>query len=483
MANQTSYRGEISSTLADYRAKGQKEASKHRPPTDATGLDHNEATIVSDAQTWLANEQRLFDSAVAEASRADVEVEQKAVELQTKVDQLVSDTSLSSTIEADMSADRQALVVVTETRMKAEVDYRSFRAANAITEQARYPESHVMHFAIVLGLALLETMINALFYQNAQGIMGGFSVALGVAAVNMGGAMLLGSGFRFKNLAALEMKILGWFCLVLFLVFSVYCNALFAAFRSEYQMLVDPSEVVQLRQAFSLAAGEAKQIFFLNMQVADLTSFVLLSLGVLLSLMAFVKGYTFDDRFPGHGAKDRMMVIAQRAEQEKQDLLRQKIKDFLHRRRGEVQAAIHEPAQLINRVSSRLADLKSAQAILKAQSQSVQRDFALVLGAYRDANTAVRATDPPRYFQDIPDLLRRVSDEGAATLIQSLTQAQEQLKVLREHNEDALNANLAQLQSDAAGILNKTLTQFLEDVEIEAKERIDRSVHAIHRAT
>lgn len=73
--------------------------------------------------------------------------------------------------------------------MKAEVDYRSFRAANAIMEQARYPDSHVMHFAIVLGLALLETVINAFFYENAQGLMGGFSVALGVAAVNMGGAM------------------------------------------------------------------------------------------------------------------------------------------------------------------------------------------------------------------------------------------------------------------------------------------------------
>lgn len=476
------YKGELSFKLAEYRTKGQKTASQNLPPTDATGMDNNETSLLSEADKWLVDEQRLFDFSLTEASRAGVEAQQKAVELQAKVDQLVSDTSLLRTIEADMSADRQALVAAAEGRMKTEVDYRFFRAVNGITEQARYPESHVMHVAIVLGLALLETIINAFFYENAQGLMGGFTVALGVAVVNMGGAMLLGVGFRNKNLAALEMKIMGWLCLLLFLVFSIYCNALFAAFRSEYQLLVDPSEPLQLREAFTLAAGEAKRIFVFDMQVADLTSFILLGLGVLLSLLAFYKGYTFDDKFPGHGFKDRTMVAAQRAELMKQDLLRQKIKDFLQHRRAEVQAAIHEPAQLINRVSSRLAELQNAQAMLKVQSQSVQRDFALVLGAYRDANTAVRATDPPKYFKEIPVLTHRVNDDGAAPLIQSLNRMQEELKAQREQHQEPLNNRLHQLQGDAAEIMSKTFTQFLAEVELEAKGRIDRLVHAIHRA-
>lgn len=479
----TNYKGELSSSLAEYRKKGQTEASKHRPPTDATGLDQNETTLLSASEKWLVDEQRLFDSAVAEASRAGVEAQQKAVELQTKVDQLVSDDSLLSTIEADMSADRRALVAATESRMKYEVDYRSFRAVNGITEQAHYPDSRILHLAIVLGLAMLETIINAFFYENAQGLMGGFTVALGVAVVNMGGAMMLGYGFRYKNLAALEMKILGWLCLGVFIAFSIYCNALFAAFRAEYQLLVDPSEYAQLRQAFTAAAGEAKKIFLFDMQVADLTSFILLGLGVLLSLLAFYKGYTLDDRFPGHGRLDRLMVAAQRNELEKQDLLRQKVKDFLQHRRAEVQASIHEPAQLISRVSSRLADLQNAQAMLKSQSQSIQRDFALVLGAYRDANTAVRATDPPKYFKEIPDLTHKVSDAGAAPLIQTLNQSLEELKAIREHHQEPLNNRLRQLQGDAAAVMSTTFVQFIEDVEVEAKTRIDRLVHAIHRTS
>jgi hypothetical protein len=477
-----SYQGELSAKLSEFRVKGEKEASKHRPPTDATALDQNETALLSEAEKHLVDEQRLFDFSVSESSRTGVDAQQKAIELQAKVDQLVSDTSLQGTIEADMSEDRQGLVAATEMRMKTEVDYRSFRAANGVTEQARYPESHVMHFAIILGLALLETIINAFFYENAQGLMGGFTVALGVAAVNMGGAMLLGIGFRYKNLASIDMKILGWLCLVIFLIFSIYCNALFAAFRSEYQLLVDPSDPLQLRQAFTQSAAEAKKIFLFNMQVADLTSFVLLGLGVLLSLLAFYKGYTFDDKFPGHGFKDRAMVAAQRAEVEKQDVLRQKVKAFLQRRRSEVQAAIHEPAQLISRVSSGVADLQNAKAMLKAQSESIQRDFSLVLGAYRDANTSIRATNPPEYFKEIPNPIHRVSDVGAIPLIESLSAVLLQLKVLRETQQDPLNDKLRQLQGDASEIMTKTFTLFLADVEAEAKSRIDRMVHAIHRS-
>jgi hypothetical protein len=476
------YKGELSSKLTEYRMLGQKEASEHRPPTDATGMDHRETSLLSEAEKYLVDEQRLFDMSVSGASHAGVEAQQKAIELQAKVDQLVSDTSLLSTIEADMSDDRQRLVVATEIRMKTEVDYRSFRATNNITQQAQYPESHVMHIAIILGLAMLETIINAFFFENSQGLMGGFTVALGVAAVNMGGAMLLGYGFRFKNLAAADMKVLGWLCLGFFLVFSIYCNALFAAFRSEYQLLVDPADPLQLRQAFTLSAGEAKKIFLIDMQVADLTSFVLLGLGVLLSLLAFYKGYTFDDRFPGYGSKDRIMVAAQRSELEKQDELRQKVKGFLQHRRSEVQSAIHEPAQLIKRVSTGLSELQNAQVMLKAQSESIQRDFSLVLGAYRDANTSIRANDPPSYFKHTPNLLPKVSDVGAGPLAEGLNRTLEQLKVMQEKHQDLLNNRLRTLQGDAAFIMTKSFTLFLDDVEGEAKGNIDRLVNAIHRA-
>lgn len=482
MSVHTSYSGEIAAQLADYRVKGQKEAAAHRPPSDATHMDLHETSLQAQAERWLTDEQRFFDFVLTESSRAVVEVGQKAVELRAKVDQLISDRSLIGTIQADMSADRQALIAATESRMRAEVDWRAFRAANNITEQASYPESHIWHFSLIALLALIETAVNAFFYENAQGLLGGFFVALGVAALNMGGAMVLGMGFRFKNLSAPDKKLFGWFCLVAFLILSIYCNALFSAFRGEYQLLTDPTDPLQLRQAFATAVSESKRIFVLDMRVADLMSFVLFGIGLILSGVAFWKGYTFDDRFPGHGKKDRSVKAAQRAEVERQDLLRQKVKDFLHHRRAEVQAAVHEPTQLISRTSSRIAELEHARVRLGAQAQAIQRDFTLVLDAYRQANTAVRATDPPAYFKEVPKLAHLTSVGAATEVAEALSKAQDEVKSLREEHQNPLNEKLRALQGDAANILNRTIGDFLKEIDAEAQERINRMTPTIHRA-
>jgi hypothetical protein len=482
MLTTVNYHGEIAAKLAEFQRKGQQEASKHRPPTDATAMDQNEVALRSEAERWLVDEQRLFDVVMTEGRRTTVEVQQNAIELQTKIDQLVSDNSLFGAIEADLAGERNNLVAVTEKRLRAVVDWKAFCAQNNITGQAIYPESHIWHFAVVLAFALVETVINAFFYENTQGLLGGFTVALGIAVINMAGAMSLGAGFRYKNLSATEWQALGWSCLIVFIAFAVYCNALFAAFRAEYQLLADPTDVRELRRAFTISTGEAKRVFYLDMQLSDLMSFILFGVGTLLSIFAFYKGYTFDDRFPGHGSKDRLMRRAQQQELELQDCLRLKVRDFLHHRRGEVQGAAHEPAQLINRASSRIADLQHAQSLLNSQGQAIQRDFGLVLGAYRAANASVRANGPPTYFQTIPQLLERISGAPALSLIQELVSTQEQLKLLRERNQEPINTRLRRLQEDSAEILGRVLTEFFVKIETEAKGRIDRLVPAIHRA-
>lgn len=477
----THYSGEIASLLEDYRTKGQREASEHRPPTNSAHMDQNESSLQSQADKWLSDEQQLLNIVVTNANKIVNDIRQKAIALLDKADQLLTDNTLQSTIEADMSADRAQLIAATENRMRLEVDWRAFRKENNIIEEASYPESHIMHFAIIAVLVLLETVINAFFYENAQGLLGGFTVALAVAAVNMAGALVLGICFRYKNLATAEMKVFGWLCLILFIALSLYCNALFSSFRAAFQILVDPNDPIQLRQAFTQAGIEAKRVFILDMRIADLMSFILFGTGIILSGLAFWKGYTFDDRYPGHGKKDRAVKAARLAEMDKQDILRQKVRDFFHQRRAEFQAAIHEPAQLMSRASTCFAEVKHATLLLVTQAQSIQRDFALVLNAYRHTNTSVRATDPPAYFRVIEDLTTKVNSAATDTVTEELTKVQDEIKVTREKLQAPLNEKLQSLQTNAATVLNQTITAFLQDLEAEAKERINRMTHAIHQ--
>jgi len=88
-------------------------------------------------------------------------------------------------------------------------------------------------------------------------------------------AVALGSAFRFKNLRAPHHKIFGWLSLLAYILSSIYLNALFAAFRSEYQLLSDPTDSAQLRIAFSAATQAALKVYKFQMPVGDLMSFLL----------------------------------------------------------------------------------------------------------------------------------------------------------------------------------------------------------------
>jgi len=481
MTTYKSYAGELSEKLADYRQRGQKEASKHRPAQDAAVPDQHESALRSDAEGWLASEQRLFDSTLTELSRGVTEARQKAIELGGQVAQLVSDDSASSAIEAELAGDRPALVKATETRLRTEAALKYFRATNDIHVEARYPESRIHHVAIVLVLALVETVINTFFYENNQGLIGGFFVALGITAMNIGFALIFGYWFRYKNLAALDKKIAGWAALITFVVVTIFCNALFAAFRTQYQLVTDPSDIKELNEAFQRAWPEAMLIFRADPQFKDLWSFVLFGIGILLGILACWKGYTLDDRFPEHGDLDRDYKKASAQESEQHDRVRQKVRELLHHRRAAVQAALHEPSTQVGILARRVADVTHAKDELQTRTSAIQRDYSLVIDAYRAANNAVRSVPPPAYFSQPTTLSMQVSGDGAEAVLAELATVQGELKTLSDTNREPLNERLRALQQNSTDLLGKTLSDFLGEVRKDAEGVIARMTPTIHR--
>ena len=481
MPTYNSYAGELSTKLANYRALGQKEGSKNRPAQDAAVADQHESALRSEAENWLSTEQRLFDMQLVESSKGATEAKQKVIELRATVDQLVNDDSARSTVDAELAGDRSALVKTVELRLRAEAAYRYFRAQNDIHDEPHYPDSVLWHFGILAVLGLIETVTNAFFYENSQGLLGGFFVALGIAALNMGTAMFLGNWFRYKNLTSIDKKVMGWLALAAFLFTTILFNALFASFRTEYQLVADPTEFKEVAAAFQRAWPETMRIFRADMQFRDLWSFLLFGLGILLSIAAFWKGYTLDDKYPGHGHVAKELKKAVQAEHELQNQLRQKVKDLLHHRKAAVQAAIHEPSTQMGMLARRIADLTNAHGALESQANTVERDYDLVRDAYRQANVSIRSVPAPGYFNERVQLSTRVSGSSAERVIAELTTVQSELKELREAHQDLLNAKLRELQDDSSDILNRTLQGYLGDVRKEAEEDIARMTPAMQR--
>lgn len=479
----THYTGSLTSGLDDLTRKARQEAAAFRPPTNAVRMDQNEVALQSSAEKLAANEHQLFSHVLAEASREAHELLHKVPQLEARIQRVLANDSLQTECAAELAEERASLVSSTEQRMRHDVDLRAFRAKHGITEQAVYPDSHVWHFAIILVLALGETSINAFFYENAQGLLGGFIVALSVSAVNMFGALALGWGFRLKNLGDADKRAAGWACSLAFVVLTIYCNALFAAFRSNYQILANPTDPMQVRRAFREAAGQAGHVFVFGMQFGDLMSFILFGVGLLLSCLAFYKGYTFDDRYPGHGAKDKKAKTARDAELALRESARQKVKGLLQRRRSELLSLTREPEDLMSAAGQRAAAVQHAHTVYSASQDAIQRDFALLLRSYRDANAAIRATEPPAYFRQMPDIRVPVDPGVPAGVLEVISSGHEQAKAVREKYQQSLNAKLNELQRESAVLLDSSFGEFLRSIDRDAEEAINRMTVAAERAS
>lgn len=481
MTTTSSYSGQLAAKLQDYRSLGMKEGAKNRPPQDAAGSDQHELALKAQADGFLNGEQRLFDAALTEASREATTARQKVIQHQLAVEQLVSDTGTLEAVEAELASDRMQLIRATEARLRAEAEIKYFKATNNIYEEASYPESTIWHFGVIFALAIVEMVANAFFFENNQGLLGGLFVAAGIAFLNMGSALMLGIGFRFKNLASIDKKVFGWACLVAFVVVAIFCNALFASFRSEYQLVVDPTEPGQISEAFLRAWPQALAIFRADMQLKDQASFILFGFGLILSTVAFLKGYGIDDKHPGYGAKDRRFKRLLNDEQRLQETARRKVRDLLHARKASVQAALNEPNNQIGMLARKFADLQHARTQLHSQATAIEREYVMVVDAYRHSNTSVRAVPPPEFFKQRPTLSAQVDSAHADAVAAELTAAQDEIRLLAAQHKDSLNQRLIALQNDTAEVLKKTMNAFLSDVQKEANDAVSSSIQVIHR--
>ena len=132
-------------------------------------------------------------------------------------------------------------------------------------------------------------------------------------------------------------------------------------------------------------------------------------------------------------------------------------------------------------LARRVAELTHSKGSLQAQAAAIQRDYSLVVDAYRAANNAVRAVPPPAYFSQAPLLSTQVDGKGAEPVLAELSAVQDELKTLADANREPLNERLRVLQQNSTELLGKTLTDYLEDVRKDAEAVISRMTPTIHR--
>lgn len=167
-----------------------------------------------------------------------------------------------------------------------------FKEKNELTKKgrhsARYPESTYLHLGVLFVSLLIEGIANMSFFPQDLGLIGGFTTAFLVSLANVAVCFVIGWMFlRELNHINVYRRIIGGavFLCALVIVFGLH------------------SSVAQFRE---LAVRNPDATFFNALSfdprgLQDVESLLLLAIGWIISVVAFWKGYTFDDPYPGFG--------------------------------------------------------------------------------------------------------------------------------------------------------------------------------------
>ena len=212
------YGGQLQKQVDAFQRQGLQHGRQNLPSSNALANDQIETKLQAEATGYILGEQALFSTSIADIEKQLSIAEQKLAEFEIHCASLDGDNLVSDQIEHHMSADRHTLVDLRVTELSLRADLNGFKAVNGINNQAHYPDDMLLHLAWIFLCMALETVINAFFFENEGGLLGGAVYALAISVVNLGLAGVFGYFFRFVNHSEFFAKLWGVTCLILFLL-------------------------------------------------------------------------------------------------------------------------------------------------------------------------------------------------------------------------------------------------------------------------
>ncbi len=365
---------------------GQEYGRQNLPASDSTSLDPVEQRIVEVIQNRILktrSEYELADQNLATASRV-AEIDAGI----SRVRDMVEESLVDLRTQARASHDEVFLRRERAQRCKQEV--KDFREENGLKREARPNRTRQPQVFILVVLIAIEGLLNGSILARGLegGLIAGWIIALGLAAMNTVAAFLL--GWMSHNLVHIKVsrKLAGALVLLGWLAWMVSLNLGVAHYRDALGG-PDPD---------SAGATALAELRSHPLSVRDFQSIMLLALGILFSAVAFYDGFGMDDSYPGYGAVTRKWEEACEEFQEvkKHQLLTLGIlKDQrISRVRGEI--------DYLANMNSRLPDEIRRQRALAARwehdVERLERAANTMVATYREANRRARSSPPPAHF-------------------------------------------------------------------------------------
>ena len=305
--------------------------------------------------------------------------------------------------------ERQALVVFNEQsawleKLGTKANRRTselerFRKTHELERDAIYPEgaSVFMRYAFLLLLIVFEGLFNANFFAEGltTGLLGGFSYAATLAALNVVVMFMLGKTvLRWVFHVRAPYKLVGLLGLGVSLLYSVGVALAIAHLRTAIVAgSADPTHQAWLTLT--------SQPLALN----DLLSWALFVVTIGFGLASLLDGLFMDDLYPGYGDVTRREKLAVEEFEDEFEEVRQDLEDLKQESLDALDEEAQKAAQLVARCKQLIDDKKLLHKSWMKTLDETEVALYAVLRIFRAENERHRHDGMrPAYFDTIPRL-------------------------------------------------------------------------------
>ena len=225
-------------------------------------------------------------------------------------------------------------------------------------------------------------------------------------------------------------------------------------------------------EAFKNAVVNAFEVFQFNFPSIDFMSLILFFVGMSCSVIAFWKGYTYDDKHPGYGDMDRTHKAVENAFTQAKDRTFKEAEAAVRQLANEVENLRNQIVTEQRNVSALKAKAQSSQSSFVNASTVIQSELNLVIETYRAANRATRATTAPAYFSELPNVITSNGADRLMALIINIDKAGQMAKTLADTRASVLGDSIVRIRQQINGLVENEFHKQIESVHQRAEKTI-----------
>lgn len=277
-------------------------------------------------------------------------------------------------------------------------ELQEFKQQHRLRRAAVYPDFRrkFLQWGLVAVLFVIESLTNASFLAVGQelGLLGAYTLAFGVSALNLLPAFLL-FGPVSRGLAQGEPgpKTLAILSTISYLVFAGGLNLGVAHFREVSGALVDDA-----------GAAVVERMREAPFALQDAESWLLFGIGLLFSLVAFFDGRKMDDAYPGYGAVDRQQREAASQYADEVRRVTDDLNEVRQRALDDFRRLVHDSKSQPNEERTLARQRRTAEKNYAAYLDQLDAVARALVAEYRDANHQARTDgETPVAHRSAPD--------------------------------------------------------------------------------